>query len=498
MSSSVFLNSLLAFFHYYGVPENDEHLPRRDGTAHAVGDDLCRFLDGLALAGVSSCESGAGKWRVIATALLRTNKGLELYVAENTVSTNRLYNVPKHFEAIWTILRDLSLTNFDPTSLSPPAQVPELLTKLLVRYLAFSLPRLRFRFMKYADKFLAVVSSHVETLAGAADAVARARFTDIRDCFTRLKTLLSSLQLGDRFSSDDDEFDMTKLLPKDRAALLELWHELKRLRELTNFGATMGPDQLFNDCESLFISLIKKNSTTTAPMARYVKKILSYVAVYNDLVLFAQSNEMRTYRTLPMVVRSMTVGCPLSSTFEFDLHNAAMTEMLDKQFGPVQSAALRSHSAFVDRLKEIVDRLWNRDKSRRIKFAEHQYGILSPTLVHCECALARELDDRCVEDGSNIAVRHIGVSKLSCLPCKVYIAVLGRFQTRGSHGAVDIPWSTPSGKPPARDAALLVSVTTAFRGILSSYGTTTPTKVERRDSGSTTVSYRRAACVDLV
>jgi len=75
-----------------------------------------------------------------------------------------------------------------------------------------------------------------------------------------------------------------------------------------------------------------------------------------------------------------------------------------------------------------------------------QGGVLH---VHCECALIHHLGTK---DGSNWdnvpPFNYIGVSKLSCSTCHLWVEALNdqggrKFYTRGSHGKWYWPWVMP-------------------------------------------------------
>ncbi|RPA92455.1 hypothetical protein L873DRAFT_1794227 [Choiromyces venosus 120613-1] len=70
--------------------------------------------------------------------------------------------------------------------------------------------------------------------------------------------------------------------------------------------------------------------------------------------------------------------------------------------------------------------------------------------VHCECGLIQYLQTKHCDSWDNVpAFSYIGVSKLSCSACRVWIEafnVLGgpKFYTRGSHGKWYWPWAMPT------------------------------------------------------
>ena len=91
---------------------------------------------------------------------------------------------------------------------------------------------------------------------------------------------------------------------------------------------------------------------------------------------------------------------------------------------------------------------WALEKARELSEGEDTPwgGVVH---VHCECALIRRL---MTEDGSNwdnvSPFSYIGVSKLSCSACYLWIEAFNgqsgrKFYTRGSHGKWYWPWVMP-------------------------------------------------------
>ena len=71
--------------------------------------------------------------------------------------------------------------------------------------------------------------------------------------------------------------------------------------------------------------------------------------------------------------------------------------------------------------------------------------------VHAECALLHYLQTKHGNDWDNVAAfSYIGVSKLSCSSCRIWIEVFNqqnnglKFYTRGSHGKWYWPWGMPA------------------------------------------------------
>ncbi|KAG0633589.1 hypothetical protein HOY80DRAFT_857560, partial [Tuber brumale] len=69
--------------------------------------------------------------------------------------------------------------------------------------------------------------------------------------------------------------------------------------------------------------------------------------------------------------------------------------------------------------------------------------------VHCECKLIRHLETTNEDQWDNIPpFSYIGVSKLSCSACRIWIRSFNKlggrqYYTRGSHGKWYWPWGMP-------------------------------------------------------
>lgn len=70
--------------------------------------------------------------------------------------------------------------------------------------------------------------------------------------------------------------------------------------------------------------------------------------------------------------------------------------------------------------------------------------------IHCECSLIAHLEKNRDAQNCTPAFSYIGVSKLSCLPCSLWICAFNKrggrqYRTRGSHGKWCWPWGAPPG-----------------------------------------------------
>jgi hypothetical protein len=87
-----------------------------------------------------------------------------------------------------------------------------------------------------------------------------------------------------------------------------------------------------------------------------------------------------------------------------------------------------------------------RDKKKEKAAIDRLVGM-KELIVHCECALVSYLHRH--RDASYPAFSYIGVSKLSCKPCHLWLsaynlhAKAGRYRTKGSHDKWYLGWKTP-------------------------------------------------------
>jgi len=77
--------------------------------------------------------------------------------------------------------------------------------------------------------------------------------------------------------------------------------------------------------------------------------------------------------------------------------------------------------------------------------------------VHCECGVIQYLQTKHCDSWDNVSVfGYIGVSKLSCSACRVWIEAFNelggpKFYTRGSHGKWYWPWGMPMAEGPLKE-----------------------------------------------
>ncbi|KAG0634368.1 hypothetical protein HOY80DRAFT_533270 [Tuber brumale] len=97
---------------------------------------------------------------------------------------------------------------------------------------------------------------------------------------------------------------------------------------------------------------------------------------------------------------------------------------------------------------------WQEDDARKLfkKFGSQEREFP----VHCECGLIQYLQTKHRDSWDNVpAFSYIGVSKLSCSACRVWIEAFNElggpnFYTRGSHGKWYFPWGMPMAEGPLK------------------------------------------------
>ncbi|KZV67794.1 hypothetical protein PENSPDRAFT_754680 [Peniophora sp. CONT] len=130
--------------------------------------------------------------------------------------------------------------------------------------------------------------------------------------------------------------------------------------------------------------------------------------------------------------------------------------------GPVPTTSKRTLSLGYDELRRILDandvgdvrklfhdlrRIFN---GTWVDDNENEF-VLDPGSTHCECQILAQIHDR-------PAVPYIGISKLSCARCDMYISVYriksrANINTRGTHGQVS-SWVFPSLGDSEKDSAI--------------------------------------------
>jgi hypothetical protein len=109
--------------------------------------------------------------------------------------------------------------------------------------------------------------------------------------------------------------------------------------------------------------------------------------------------------------------------------------------------------------------------------------------VHCECALIYHFNKPAKPETTDIPpVGYLGVSKLSCSACKMFIDVWNqnnphgrKFLTRGSHGKCYFPWALPPSLDKETATAFVASITDFIVKSLKEAGDVRPRRLSDSD-----------------
>ncbi|ODH53245.1 hypothetical protein GX48_00441 [Paracoccidioides brasiliensis] len=165
---------------------------------------------------------------------------------------------------------------------------------------------------------------------------------------------------------------------------------------------------------------------TKFPLERFLKKVVSLSHAVDTLLKYARSPRLyRRYLNRMKIHVQQLSNAPRPISLPTGDWNDICKEVL-------------LHRAATSLLKLITDDCDQPGAVIRSRF-ENQDTVQAP--VHCECAVALHLL------ASGRAIPYIGVSKLSCLACALFLKSLSRtghqFCTKGSHAKVYFPWKYP-------------------------------------------------------
>jgi hypothetical protein len=173
------------------------------------------------------------------------------------------------------------------------------------------------------------------------------------------------------------------------------------------------------------------NYDTLVRLRRAVEKCVTFHRHVMTLVRFACSPRMRKLigntklQFIPVVHQS-----PLSKTWP---SNREEWEQLRENI----------YDRYIQEDKDY------RDKKKEKAAIDRLVGMTKALGVHCECALVSYIHRN--PDSSFPAFSYIGVSKLSCKPCHLWLSAYnlhaksgGGYYTRGSHDKWYLGWKTPS------------------------------------------------------
>lgn len=177
-----------------------------------------------------------------------------------------------------------------------------------------------------------------------------------------------------------------------------------------------------------------KQKQRVYPLRRHIEKLTSNHRYFRALVAFAHSPRLRHAFTLKMVVKRVQLP--------------AVTPIGDINIPTSAESWAKSLDDFCDEYQFKVEPV--RGKPIIDYLVGHHHTATVPHKVHSECALIAHYDrQRATSDSYTPAFAYIGVSKLSCKPCHLWISAYNtrpnvpKFYTRGSHGRWYFPWSPP-------------------------------------------------------
>lgn len=170
------------------------------------------------------------------------------------------------------------------------------------------------------------------------------------------------------------------------------------------------------------------------PLRRHIEKLTSNHRYFRALIAFAHSPRLRLAFTLKMSVEIVSLP-------EITPGGLINVPTDPPSWARVLQDLCQQHQFRVDeeRAQPILDYL-----------GRHHHTATVAHRVHSECALVAHYDGlRTSSSNYTPAFSYIGVSKLSCKPCHLWLSAYNarlnvpKFYTRGSHGKWYFPWSPP-------------------------------------------------------
>lgn len=171
------------------------------------------------------------------------------------------------------------------------------------------------------------------------------------------------------------------------------------------------------------------------PLRRHIEKLTSNHRYFRALIAFAHSPRLRSAFTRKRFVERVSLD-DITPDGEIELPTTAKSwaNLLDDLCDGYQFA-IQSEKA-----QPIIQYL-----------TDHHHTDAVPHKVHSECALVAHYDhQRTSKTNYTPAFAYLGVSKLSCKPCHLWLSAYNerpgvpKFYTRGSHGSWYFPWSPPT------------------------------------------------------
>ncbi|KAG0126358.1 hypothetical protein HOY82DRAFT_628352, partial [Tuber indicum] len=237
-----------------------------------------------------------------------------------------------------------------------------------------------------------------------------------RDLSRAVITLVSALKLVRKLS--------------ERELTNDEWEELYWHSMNSNHKAKLVlADSHGLSCEKLARELGGNNPKGPFPLERALEKLISLPRHIQSLFGFAHSPRLR-----PALQYRMSICAVLGRA-----QNVKLPASKDEWKSFLKVACSE-------------EGLWQEDDARKLfkKFGSRERECP----VYCECGLIQYLQTKHGDSWDNVpAFSYIGVSKLSCSACRVWIEAFNelggpKFYTRGSHGKWYFPWGMPMAEGP--------------------------------------------------
>ncbi|KAG0634826.1 hypothetical protein HOY80DRAFT_1140381 [Tuber brumale] len=178
------------------------------------------------------------------------------------------------------------------------------------------------------------------------------------------------------------------------------------------------------DCEALALEIHNNRPKNPFPLRRALKKLTSQTNHIESLVGFAHSPRLR-----PALQYDMSIS-PVPN----QPHNLRLPTSRE-EWKSFLETAFGGHQRW--------------QGAQAVKLCQKLRSENYECPVHCECALIQYLQVKQHNNWDNVPVfSYIGVSKLSCSACRIWIETFNEqrgpeFHTRGSHGKWYWPWGVP-------------------------------------------------------
>ncbi|KAG0635193.1 hypothetical protein HOY80DRAFT_467143 [Tuber brumale] len=399
-----------------GSPRRSDH--SLHAPKHGIVDDCDTnirtfpILDALAHISVSQENS-----QVVAIALQldSQNKRIRLTVAENKDASGDLVS---YLNNIWGKLQNLSdeyekqrTEKSEPLAKSPPIP-PKVANSLKVEIFRDIYQYSLKKQMKRMEKWWARLGGFIGELLQRRAVDSLDRFE--RKLYNAVVALVLALELVDRLGGDPKN----TLLDAEWEAVY--WHSMKANEDLK---LVLDVDDGLN-CEALALEIHGDCSGDPFKLRRALEKLTSLPRHIDTLIGFAHSPRLR-----PALQYDMSIS-PVPNQPQ----NVRLPTMR-KEWKSFLETLFGGHQ------------LWQEADAVKLsqKFRSRNYECP----VHCECALIQYLQVKQHNDWDNVsAFSYIGVSKLSCSACRIWIEAFNEqrgpeFYTRGSHGKWYWPWGMP-------------------------------------------------------